>query len=144
MILPKLPEALQMSALLIDADNAGYIGLEDTHAVQKMQVDFGSVCQAIALRSLRVSGDPISAKSMIKAELLHLKTEIARNEHTNEETLLFDHLEEHLFSALEREGLKQEWQRQLSRFILFFPTPFRALILVVMAGVLIFAAIEIL
>lgn len=138
----KLAEALQMSAFLIDADNAGYLGVEDANNVQKIKIDYGSICQAIILQNLKASADPIAAKSMIKDELLQLKNSVAQNGFEDDDTAIFGHLEDQLFETLEREQSKPEWRRQLSRFALFIPTLFRWLVGAVIIGVLAYGAVS--
>jgi hypothetical protein len=136
MIYPKLSDALQMSALLLEVDNAGYLGLEESHAAQKARVDFNWLCQSIALQALKHSGRSDAAKMSITADLQKLRTGIATDISSNDLTLILSNLEHHIFSALERESQKKEWQRQLTRIAESLPRLLRWIVLIFVVGIL--------
>ena len=131
-----------MSALLIDADGAGYLESHDVIAVQRLRHDFAVTCRSIALSLLQVHTDTNVAASALANELAQLRTSISQVGFEQDDAILFPFLEDHIRQALERESGKSELARNLSRFILLIPNAFRWASLSVIAGVLIWAIID--
>lgn len=137
----KLMEALQLSAFLLDADNAGYLGLEEGQAVQKAKLDFGWICDDIALRALKAVTNPASAKATVKGELLRMHSEFSDVWPSLDEPALA-HLQNSIFDAVDREGAKKEWQRQLSWLVHLLPMLLRWVIWLWVAGIAVMAALH--
>lgn len=129
-----------MSALLLDVDNAGYLGHEDALAAQRARIDFGVMCQSIALGLLKEARDADDAKAILASHLANLRNSISENGYENEDAVIFAHLQNHIYEALDREDRKSEFRQNFSRFILLLPRLFRWLVLAIFIAVLFFVA----
>lgn len=140
--LSQIVQALQMAALLLDADGAGYLEIRESLSVQKLKVDFSAICQSIALKLLRTHTDIHVASTAFKNELTRMRSSIQQAGYEQDDAILFPFLEDHVLQALEIEGQKTEIARNFSRFIFLIPNLFRWIFIALLAVVLVWAFVD--
>ena len=115
----KLMEGLGMSAVMVDADNEGYLAQQEAMAVQRARTDFRAYCEGLAASFLRDQPEPQQAKSAIKAALRELMNP-AGNLDLNEAALV-ENFSIQLVEAVDRVAKMSPWQQTALR--LAFQTP---------------------
>ena len=138
----KMNEGLGMSAVMLDADGAGYLGLEDSQAVQRYEMEFALYCHGLATEFLHFYPGATMAKQAASALLEQIGQATDTGKFTDDERGLVDHFATQMYAAIDKESMKSEWRRDLKR-IAFRTPPFirNWVLIIVLSGIVVSIAL---